>query len=176
MGSRIAMTEETNSNDLTISEGGTYTPATGSIAELSIDGNLMKVIQLTDVAVKGTSATAATITDADSKTININNGKTNYFPYVIQESLADIDYAKATVIGILTKTGSGFQIMPLSISEDIETGIQAIHNSCSGKRYAITQLTIDNGQAWFTIDGRRLSGKPSQKGIYIVNGHKVVVK
>jgi hypothetical protein len=168
MGSRIAMTEETNSNDLTISEGGTYTPATGSIAELSIDANLMKVVKLTDVAVKGTSATAATITDADSKTININNGKTNYFPYVIQESLADIDYAKATVIGILTKTGSGFQIMPLSISEDIETGIDSIDNS---------QLTIDNAAGkWYSLDGRRINGKPTQKGIYIVNGHKVVVK
>ncbi len=178
MGSRIAMTEETNSNDLTVSEGGTYTPATGSIAELSIDGNLMKVIKLTDVAVKGTSATAATITDADSKTININNGKTNYFPYVIQESLADIDYAKATVIGILTKTGSGFQIMPLSISEDIETGIDSIDNS---------QLTIDRSAEgrlqgknaagkWYSLDGRRINGKPMQKGIYIFNGRKIVVK
>ena len=30
--------------------------------------------------------------------------------------------------------------------------------------------------AWYTIDGRKLSGKPAQKGIYIVNGRKVAVK
>ena len=30
--------------------------------------------------------------------------------------------------------------------------------------------------AWYTLDGRKLSGKPTAKGIYIVNGHKVVVK
>lgn len=29
---------------------------------------------------------------------------------------------------------------------------------------------------WFTLDGRRLNGKPTSRGIYIVNGHKVVLK
>jgi hypothetical protein len=31
-------------------------------------------------------------------------------------------------------------------------------------------------EGWFSLDGRRLSGKPSQKGIYIHEGKKVVVK
>jgi hypothetical protein len=30
--------------------------------------------------------------------------------------------------------------------------------------------------AWYTLDGRRLSGKPSQKGVYINGGVKVVIK
>ena len=39
----------------------------------------------------------------------------------------------------------------------------------------------DNGQmindkAWFTIDGRKLSGKPAKKGVYIHNGQKRIVK
>ena len=29
---------------------------------------------------------------------------------------------------------------------------------------------------WYTLDGRRLSGKPSQKGIYIYQGKKIVKK
>jgi surface protein len=29
---------------------------------------------------------------------------------------------------------------------------------------------------WYTLDGRRLSGKPTQKGIYLNNGRKVVIK
>ena len=37
------------------------------------------------------------------------------------------------------------------------------------------QLTIDN-DAWYTIDGHRLSGKPVQKGVYVNNGKKVAVK
>ena len=28
---------------------------------------------------------------------------------------------------------------------------------------------------WYTLDGRKLSGKPTQKGVYINGGHKVVV-
>ena len=35
--------------------------------------------------------------------------------------------------------------------------------------------TIDNG-AWYSLDGRRIEGKPSTKGVYINNGNKVVIK
>ena len=47
---------------------------------------------------------------------------------------------------------------------DIEdaTGIRSIDN---------VQLTIDN--SWYTLDGRQLQGKPTQKGIYIYKGKKV---
>ena len=33
-----------------------------------------------------------------------------------------------------------------------------------------------NADAWYTVDGIRLSGKPSKKGMYINNGKKVVVE
>ena len=37
------------------------------------------------------------------------------------------------------------------------------------------QLTIDNSSdSWYTIDGRKLSGKPTKKGIYVKNGRKVI--
>ena len=31
-------------------------------------------------------------------------------------------------------------------------------------------------ERWFTLDGRMLQGKPSQKGLYIKNGRKVVIR
>lgn len=31
-------------------------------------------------------------------------------------------------------------------------------------------------EGWYTLDGRKLSGKPSQKGIYINNGKKIIIK
>ena len=34
----------------------------------------------------------------------------------------------------------------------------------------------DAGTDWFTLDGRKLNGKPTTKGIYVVNGRKVVIK
>ena len=33
-----------------------------------------------------------------------------------------------------------------------------------------------NDDSWFTLDGRKLDGKPSRAGVYINNGNKVVVK
>jgi hypothetical protein len=35
--------------------------------------------------------------------------------------------------------------------------------------------TITNNH-WYSLDGRKLDGKPTQKGLYIVNGRKVVIK
>ena len=32
------------------------------------------------------------------------------------------------------------------------------------------------GESWFTLDGRKLDGKPTRKGLYINNGVKVVIK
>ena len=29
---------------------------------------------------------------------------------------------------------------------------------------------------WFTLDGKRLDGKPTRKGIYVRNGKKLVVQ
>ena len=37
------------------------------------------------------------------------------------------------------------------------------------------EMTFDS-EAWYTLDGVRLSGKPSKKGLYINNGKKVVIK
>ncbi len=40
-----------------------------------------------------------------------------------------------------------------------------------------TNYTNDtNSDAWFTLDGRKLDGKPTQRGIYINNGKKVAIK
>ena len=40
-----------------------------------------------------------------------------------------------------------------------------------------TNLTnYTNSDAWYDLSGRRLSGKPTQKGLYINNGRKVVIK
>ena len=50
---------------------------------------------------------------------------------------------------------------------DDPVGIKLIDNG---------QQTTDYGDAWYTLDGRKLSGKPTQKGIYVNSGKKVLVK
>ena len=49
-----------------------------------------------------------------------------------------------------------------------ETGIDSMHNSeC---------LMLNEADAWYSLDGRKLDGKPNAKGMYIRNGKKVVIK
>ena len=53
----------------------------------------------------------------------------------------------------------------LQFSDGSETGIPLTHYQ--------SPLTTD---VWYTIDGRKLSGKPAVKGVYINNGRKAVIK
>lgn len=39
-----------------------------------------------------------------------------------------------------------------------------------------TFTVVDDSNGWYSLEGRRISGKPSKKGLYIHNGSKVVVK
>ena len=56
----------------------------------------------------------------------------------------------------------------LTMVFDDATGIISIDNG---------KLTIDNeAGAWYTLDGRRLQGKPAKSGIYVNNGRKVAIK
>lgn len=56
----------------------------------------------------------------------------------------------------------------LSITYDEETlGIESVAN-------ATNNALLKNG--WYTLDGRKLQGAPSVKGLYINNGRKLVVK
>ena len=53
---------------------------------------------------------------------------------------------------------------------------------CEGSTTSISEKGIVNSEKfatateWYTLDGRRLSGKPSQKGIYLNRGRKVIIK
>ena len=50
-----------------------------------------------------------------------------------------------------------------------------------GNVTGISDISEDNktriiDDIWYSLDGRKLSGRPNQKGIYINNGRKIVVK
>lgn len=50
-----------------------------------------------------------------------------------------------------------------------ETGIKSMGD------LQIDDLRFD-AEAWYNLDGRKLDGKPSQRGIYVNNGHKIVIQ
>ena len=53
--------------------------------------------------------------------------------------------------------------------------ILSIHNESVGI-YTIYNDSLSEEGKWFTLDGRRLNGKPTAKGIYIHNGKKTFIK
>ena len=162
-GPRIAMTEKTNSENLEVTHNATYAPVEGPLAEVVTAANNNKVIKLTGVAVKGTAETEATITSGD-QTLAISNGKTNYAPYVYKENLSDVDYAKATVVGILWSNtpGTTYKLYPLSITDDSGAGVSMVNIS------DVNNLKIYNLQG--------IQRNILQRGLNIVNGRKVVIK
>ena len=58
----------------------------------------------------------------------------------------------------------------ISISGDLGEGTTRIDN------LNVNDNLNDNEATWYDLNGRKLNGKPAQKGIYIKNGKKIVVK
>jgi hypothetical protein len=49
----------------------------------------------------------------------------------------------------------------------ISTGVERLNDNGE-------MINDKASESWYTIDGRKLSGKPTKKGIYIHNGRAVV--
>ncbi len=64
----------------------------------------------------------------------------------------------------------GFIILAVNIGfgDGETTGIVVLKNPRT------EELKSDTG--WYSLDGRRLDGKPTQRGVYINDGRKVVIK
>lgn len=161
-GSRMAMTEQTTLEGVEVTAGGTVEPVVGTIAEVNVAQNLNRVVKIDGVSMQGTSATAATLSDAADNTIALNNASSGMSPYVITDSFAGLNYDNVSVTGILYGTTKGNQLYPLAI-EQVQTGISDIERSAEVENAAI-----------YSVQGTRLS--KLHRGINIVNGKKVVVK
>lgn len=99
---------------------------------------------------------------------------------------------------IATKTEQGDVVVSYDMTEDSYVYIYAIiaSNAAPARRtagtdavkiYSITenpgttgieavrslQSAVDN---YYTLDGRRLQGLPTEKGVYVVNGRKILAK
>ena len=65
-------------------------------------------------------------------------------------------------------------------TEELPQAITVVLLSSSGETTAIGTLDTKTGDitldGWYTMDGRKLEGKPTKKGLYINNGRKIVIK
>ena len=90
-------------------------------------------------------------------------GQTNYAfngkAFVFVKNAIEVGPNKAWL-----SVNTGVPSARITLVFDDATGVGSIENG---------KLTIDN---WYDLNGRKLQGMPTKKGIYILNGKKVVVK
>jgi len=92
------------------------------------------------------------------------DGKFGFYKYVHMTMPAHKAF-----LYIPRSTGGSARAITFRFADDI-TGVETIDNG---------QLTIDNyagADVWYTINGVKLSGKPTAPGMYINSGKKIIIK
>ena len=118
----------------------------------------------TDARVRFLGTYKSTTFDAEDKSILLLGGENKlYYPAAGAGIGAQRAYFKIGDDGAAAPRLTGFSI---DFGDDEATGI-----------ISTTNYTNDtNSDAWYSLDGRRLSAKPSRAGVYINKGIKVVIK
>ena len=136
-------------------------------------------------AVEGTTSNAILVVAGGSKldmksswgqgTVNVSTGETTFDAAVMLQNVSQLQLMDYRVI--VNPKGGYFKPSLGSITVDGTTpykgevligdeslGIESIEN---------TPFNVDR---YYTLDGRVMQGAPTQKGVYIINGKKVVIK
>ena len=121
----------------------------------------------TDERVRFLGTYKSTAFDAEDKSILLMGGEnTLYYPKSGASIGAQRAYFKIGGDGaLLARRLTAFNI---DFGDDEATGIVILIHDPSSKS--------EGSEYWYTLDGRRLQNKPTQTGVYINNGKKVVIK
>ena len=108
--------------------------------------------------------------DADDKSILfLGAGNTLYYPKSGARIGAQRAYFQLSGITAGDKTIGSARTFVLDLGD--EDNVTSISEELRVKSEEFATAT-----GWYTLDGRRLQGKPTTKGVYINNGKKIVVK
>jgi len=119
------------------------------------------------VTFTGTYASVSIGSTGDNTKLYLGEGNTLYWPnaaMAIGAQRAYFQLGDGLTAGEPTNQQAAVRAFTLNFGEEtnsIENGKLKIEND-------------DN--SWYSLDGRKLTGKPARKGIYINNGKKVVIK
>lgn len=75
-----------------------------------------------------------------------------------------------------------FSLNGISFSDQqtSSNALEFVTNLCEGDITGIVSVNADDKmvapEGWYDLQGRRLSGRPTTRGLYIYHGRKVVIK
>ncbi|MBQ3300533.1 MAG: carbohydrate-binding domain-containing protein, partial [Eggerthellaceae bacterium] len=111
------------------------------------------------------------LTPADKSNLFLGLANTLYYPDAANndDGLYHVNSCRAYFHVDLAGAPNAVRTFVLSFGDDEQTGIAELP-------FGTNVANGANGEHWYTLDGRRLSGKPTAPGLYIVNGRKVIIK
>ena len=187
--------DEYDEGIISVKDGQTLTDGTsiysGSLGQELSGMTLIRVDVLEDAATNDVDALA---TRLDGKQTNIIlNGRTLYkdgswntlclpFDMTISGSLLDGADNLLYYPGEAMTIGACRAYFQLNI-DNLQANIRQFllnfdgeGTQTTGIAHTETAETTEKPEAWYTLDGRRLNGKPTTKGVYLHGGKKVLVK
>ena len=74
-------------------------------------------------------------------------------------------------------TVSGTRTITRGVDDSLPSTMTVVLKGSSGNTTEIGTISLDDEAGeWYSLDGRKLSGKPTKKGLYINGGKKIVIK
>lgn len=154
------------------------------LGELTLQGTVSSIVSPTFYGVTVNAATPTAITSLD-ETVSFQGSYSRYKTGGEDKSLlflgADNTLYYPSTAMTIGAFRAWFQLNGITAGDlDAPNGINALVLNFDGDEASgivdidHSPLNIDHSDdAWYSIDGRKLSGKPTAKGIYIHNGRKV---
>ena len=143
----------------------------------SLDANK----ELVDAIIAKLDADLAVQRDIDASKAALNKVIADATAYV--ESIKGEHKAFADVLDMAIDVAKAKLSDVKATKSDLDDAKQTLESAVATIKQAIAtgieEMEVSGGvegAAYYTLDGRKLDGKPTKKGVYIVNGRKVVVK
>ena len=141
---------------------------------------LEKITNMSNLDTSETTYTASVFNGCSSlKSIDLSNFETKKMTSMMAiYGFAD-DYTKGVSAGTFVKVKAGASIAPFRAYLEVTgtAGARLEYSiSFDDEATGIRSVKADDNGSWYSIDGRRLSGQPSAKGVYIKNGKKTIIK
>ena len=170
----------------------TYDKEKGTISVVAIEG---AVPANTGVILKGEPGETYTLTRTNSEAASVtDNALVAVTEQTVIYQIVEINEVEYTNFGlsggVFKKVNSNpkgvtvkanrayLQIPTSALTSAAAEGIMLVWDEETDGIEIVQTSTVkpQHDDAWFTLDGRQLSGKPTAKGLYIVNGKKVIIK